>query len=709
MMTKSQNYAGIDLFRIVAAILVISIHTSPFTEISPNLDFAVTRILARVAVPFFLMATGFFLFPSLQDSWSPLRSFLKKTLFLYGCATLLYLPVNLYAGNFDVSPLIPQLVKDLLFDGTFYHLWYLPAVTLGAVLVALMLGKWKRSTVFVITLLLYIIGLFGDSYYGISEQIPWLKAGYDAIFQISDYTRNGVFFAPLFLVMGYMAATQKQPLCIKESLIGLILSFGMMLAEGFLLWSFHLQRHDSMYITLIPCLYFLFQSLLSVRGKSSKILRDISMLIYLVDPMAILLVRAGAKLVGLEEILIYNSLIHFLAVTVCSVCISVVIALVLSHRKKQPPASSPHRGWIDINLNNLTHNIHLLQSALPQSCKIMAVVKANAYGHGDLKVAAHLNSIGIFSFATATLEEAIRLRQHKIKGEILILGHTDPCYAKLLHQYNLTQTVIDLPHALALNATGIRLNVHLKIDTGMHRLGQSWNDGQSVLQMMHLPNLNVSGIYTHLCVSDDLSNRCVCFTRLQIDRFYQLLDFLKQAGEPIPKTHIQSSYGVLHYPDLNCDYARVGIAMYGTLSKPGCTAPVASGLKPVLSIYSRVVLLRDIPAGESAGYGLAFTAQRKTRAALIPIGYADGIPRSLSRGKGAVLIRGQKAPIIGMICMDQFLADVTDLAHVECGDLVTLIGQDGNEVIFAYDVAQQAGTISNELLSRLGSRLEHGD
>lgn len=169
--------------------------------------------------------------------------------------------------------------------------------------------------------------------------------------------------------------------------------------------------------------------------------------------------------------------------------------------------------------------------------------------------------------------------------------------------------------------------------------------------------------------------------------------------------HVQSSYGLLNYPEFTCDYVRVGLAVYGILSSPGDTVRQPLDLKPVLSLKARVVLLRNIRAGESVGYGRAFTAERDSLIAVLPIGYADGVPGNLSDGNGVVLIRGKRAPIVGKICMDQLFADVTDIPHVERGDTAVLIGRDAAEELTAPDVAEAAGSISNELLSRLGSRL----
>ncbi len=364
------------------------------------------------------------------------------------------------------------------------------------------------------------------------------------------------------------------------------------------------------------------------------------------------------------------------------------------------------RAWAEINLTNLRHNVKALRDALPDGCELMAVVKADAYGHGDVEVAASLNQIGVSSFAVATIDEGICLRTHGIKGDILILGYTLPERTAELIRYHLTQAVIDYDHAKQLNAFGKPVPVHIKIDTGMNRLGESCNSPAEIDKILRCQNLEVCGIFTHLCVADSAQTDDIEFTKKQIHKFYALLDQLRQLGHTLPKVHIQNSYGFLNYPELQCDYARIGIALYGALSSPDDRTKLQLDLRPVLALKAKVTLIRAITAGESVGYGRRFTALRNTRVAVISIGYADGLPRNLSSEKACVLIRGCRAPIIGRICMDQLTVDITAIPAAERGDIATLIGKDGSEIISAEQVAANAGTITNELLSRLGNRLE---
>ena len=299
----------------------------------------------------------------------------------------------------------------------------------------------------------------------------------------------------------------------------------------------------------------------------------------------------------------------------------------------------------------------------------MPVLKANAYGHGALPVARELARLEVDAFCVACLDEGIQLRKGGIRGEILLLGPTQPQHFSLLRRYRLTQTVVDLSYAQQLAAFGKPLSVHLAVDTGMHRLG--------------IPAARL----------EDLR-----------ETFRQVLEELRNRGITLPKVHLLASHGLLNCPEAGGDWARVGIALYGLLSSPDDRNEAAPDLRPVLSLQARVALVRDLPQGAVAGYGLAFTARRPTKLAVLTIGYADGLPRSLTGGH--VLLHGRLAPIVGRICMDQTLVDVTDLPMVEAGDIATLIGTDGGQTISALDLARQSSTISNEILSRLGSRLE---
>ena len=714
-MNDRTAYTGIDEFRLAAALLVITIHTSPLASCSETGDFFLTRVIARVAVPFFLMASGFFLISQYARDAGRLWAFLKKTAVLYGISIAVYLPLNLYNGYFSGKHFLPELIKDLVFDGTMYHLWYLPASMLGAGIAWYAVRRLGFKKALIVTLGLYAAGLLGDSYYGIAEKLPILSVFYQNLFEITDYTRNGIFFAPVFLVMGGMAAEEAargESLSLRICGAGLGVSFLLMSCEGLLLRELGIQRHDSMYLFLLPCMYFLFRLLLFRRGSRKERIRTWALLIYIIHPMMIVGVRLLAKLTGLESLLIQNSLVHFLAVSALSVGCGILAAEccgALYGKKKRGGRCSAmrekDRAWIELDQDSLRHNVNEFRNAMQPGCELMAVMKAEAYGHGMYEAAVCVSRMGVNAFAVASVEEGIRLRRFGISGEILILGYTDPERAKELRRYDLTQTLIDYPYARLLNQQQRAVKVHVKVDTGMQRLGFGKGEADRIAHVFSMKYLKVCGIYTHLCAADSLEAEDVRFTKRQIGSFYGLLEKLKERGIAIPKVHIQSSYGFLNYPELPCDYVRAGIALYGVLSAPGDRTRLELDLRPVLSLKSKVVLIRKIRRGESVGYGRAFTAERDSRIAVLPLGYGDGLPRNLSCGRTQAVIRGQRVPVIGRICMDQLMVDITDAQGIFVGDMAAFIGWDGSLEAVAPDLAEQSGTITNELLSRLGGRL----
>ncbi len=589
-MDRSRRSGGLDAFKIPAALLVVAIHVSPLASFSLAGDFFLTRVLARVAVPFFFMVTGqFVLGPVLAGRASPrlLWRQSKKILALYGIAILLYLPIGLYAGHYqNLRPL--DWLRLLLFDGTFYHLWYFPACVMG---------------LWVVFLLSRVLG-----------------------------------------GKGLLAWPVRPPACLP----------------------------------------------------------DLSTWIYLLHPAMVVVVRGGAKVTGLTGLLVENSLVHYLAVCLLS-CLAAAVIL-WGKGRLRPPRPRRDRAWITLDRAALAHNRAALEALLPPGCRLMPAVKANAYGHGALPIARELASQGIDAFCVACLDEGIQLRRGGIRGEILLLGYTPPDQFSLLRRYKLTQTVVDFPYAQQLNAFGKPLAVHLAVDTGMHRLGIPAAHLGEIAQVFALPHLRVTGLYTHLCTADGAGPEAQGCVQRQREAFRQLLEGLKNQGIPLPKVHLLASHGLLNYPDCGGDWARVGIALYGLLSSPEDRNDAGPDLRPVLSLRARVATVRTLPPGAGAGYGLAFTARRPTRLAVLTIGYADGLPRCLEGG--CVLLHGRRAPIVGRLCMDQTLVDVTDLPAVQAGDTAVVIGTDGQETISAMEVAQRCGTITNELLSRLGPRLE---
>lgn len=704
-MTKQETYSGIDYFRMIAAVLIVAIHTSPLASFSATGDFIFTRIIARVAVPFFLVTSGFFLISRYSYNADKLRKFIKKTALIYAAAIVIYIPINIYNGYFSEDNLLPKIIKDIVFNGTLYHLWYLPAAIVGAVIAWYLVKQWAYRKAFAVTLVLYIVGLFGDSYYGIAENIPSLNSFYHLIFQVSDYTRNGIFFAPIFFVLGGYISDNKDKLSFKKSIIGFTTCFSLMFAEALTLHRFELQRHDSMYVFLLPSICFLFYFLMHFKGKNRAQLRTISLIIYIIHPFVIVLIRLFAKITHLQNALVENSLIHYLLVCIISAGLGLALTAIWNIYKPKKHNTDKDRAYLEIDLKNLEHNVRVLKNAMPPHCELMAVAKAECYGHGMYGTTVYLNQIGVSAFAVATIDEGIRLRKYGISGEILIMGYTSPMRAKELCKYKLTQTLIDYEYSLRLDEQGYKVTAHIKVDTGMHRLGFDADDTKEIVTAFSLKNIEITGIFTHLCSADSRAEEDVDFTRKQIGKFYNSLDNLRKSGIRIPKVHIQSSYGLLNYPEIKSDYVRAGIALYGVLSSPNDETKLKLDLRPVLSLKARVVLLRKIRKGETVGYSRAFTTSRDSLIAILPIGYADGFPRNLSCGKSIVLICGQKAPIIGKICMDQLAVDVTDISNIKIGSIATLIGKDENDEIAAPTVAENSESITNELLSRMGRRL----
>lgn len=324
---KGRRAPALDGFRWIAALLVVAIHTSPLACVDGTADFLLTRVLARVAVPFFLMTTGYFMAAHREDGrW--LLGQMDKLAAIYTGAVVAYLPLNAYMG--DLARLTPgTLARALIFDGTFYHLWYLPAVLLGLPLTWVLLRKTGMRGATIAAAALYAVGLLGDSYFGLIAGTP-LEAVYGGMFQCFRYTRNGLFFAPMFLALG--AALRGSGLSAALNRMrtsglaaGLAASLALMAAEALALRGAGWMRHDSMYVMLLPTMAFLFALLLRVNGPGRRRWRSLTLWIYLVHPWAIVLVRGAAKLVRLQAWLIENSVGHFLSVAALSVALALAI------------------------------------------------------------------------------------------------------------------------------------------------------------------------------------------------------------------------------------------------------------------------------------------------------------------------------------------------------------------------------------------------
>ncbi len=302
---------NIDIWRFIVSFLIVAIHISPFDKISPEFDFFFTRILGRIAVPLFLMITGYYILDKSLNDVKILKDYTKKILKIYFLCILLYLPINIYMRKFASINFI-QIVKDILINGTLYHLWYFPALILGIWITYFLIKKMSKKWCFSIISILYLIGLLGDSYYGLTSINNTLSSIYRFIFHIFEYTRNGLFYTPIFIYMGYVI--KKYKIKNKCSLISIFILFSCMTMEGMILHHYNLQKHDSMYIFLIPLMYFLFTYLMSHSKKSNKRIRSMATIIYISHPLFIVAIRFVSGMLGIENILVENNLILYLIV-----------------------------------------------------------------------------------------------------------------------------------------------------------------------------------------------------------------------------------------------------------------------------------------------------------------------------------------------------------------------------------------------------------
>lgn len=366
-----------------------------------------------------------------------------------------------------------------------------------------------------------------------------------------------------------------------------------------------------------------------------------------------------------------------------------------------------NRAWVEIDLDNLEHNIDEIKKIISKKTKIMAVLKANAYGHDLIIISKKLNEIGIEDFAVATLDEGIILRKNNIKGNILIMGFTSIENIQYVIDYDLIQTVIDEEYANELIKlhNSKELKVHLKINTGMNRIGISYNNFEFVKNLYNEKKLNILGIYSHLCTSNSNKKRDIAFANEQISRFNNLINYLKDSNINVGKVHIQSSYGILNFPELEYDYVRAGIIIYGLYNDNNTYAKIHLNIKPVLTLKSKIVSIKELKKGETVGYGRTYKAIRNEKMAAVSIGYVDGYPKNLSELNAYVKVNNHYAKVIGRICMDQLVINITNIPNVKVNDIVTLIGN--SKYINAENLATKLKTITPELLGRLGSRLNY--
>ncbi len=362
----------------------------------------------------------------------------------------------------------------------------------------------------------------------------------------------------------------------------------------------------------------------------------------------------------------------------------------------------------DIDLDAVLFNFAQMSENIPKGTKIMAVVKTDAYGHGAVPLAKLLESLKyLWGFATATVDEAVELRKAGITKPILILGYTFPeCYEEIV-KYEIRQTVFALDMAQELSKEAVRQNkkvsIHIKLDTGMGRIGYQNAEcaAEDAAKMKSLPMLELEGVFTHFANADTKNQE---FTLKQIEKFEKMTKAMEEAGVTFALKHCANSAGIIELSGQKFDLVRSGIISYGLWPSNEVKKDVVQ-LKPILSLKSHVVYVKEVEPGTTVSYGSTWTAEEKRKIATIPIGYGDGYPRSLSN-KGYVLIKGQKAPIVGRVCMDQLMVDVTDISEeVKVGEPVTLIGRDGDLMITAEELGDLSGRFNYELVCDLGNRI----
>ena len=372
------------------------------------------------------------------------------------------------------------------------------------------------------------------------------------------------------------------------------------------------------------------------------------------------------------------------------------------------------RAWAEVHLDRLKDNLTALRSLIDENTtQIACVVKANAYGHDDGNIAPYLESLGVSFFAVSNIKEAENLRKNGVRGEILILGHTPAEYATELAEYDIIQAAVSLEYARELSEcalqANVRVKIHMAVDTGMGRIGVCASDDESlaaaamdICSAASLRGIILDGTFSHYAAADSLDDDDIAYTAAQTERFFDVCGRVRSQGISLRHTHCLNSAGGAYRFDSRSTLVRFGIMLYGLKPDRSLVLPVK--LTPVMDLKAAVSYVKPVKAGSFISYGRTYRADKDIIAATIPIGYADGYSRSLS-GKGYVLINGRKAPIIGRICMDQLMADVTDIKGVREGTEVTLMGTEGSETITADDLAGLCGTIGYEIICGISKRI----
>lgn len=365
------------------------------------------------------------------------------------------------------------------------------------------------------------------------------------------------------------------------------------------------------------------------------------------------------------------------------------------------------RVYAKIDLDAIAYNMEQMKQNIRPETKVMAVIKADGYGHGAVQIAEMMERWNyIWGFAVATLDEAVVLRTEGIQKPILVLGCVFPDqYMEMLkHEIRMNIYTEEMAESISRMAAreGKTAYMHIKLDTGMSRLGFGINEqsAETIKRISKMPNVNMEGIFTHFTKADEKDKS---FTKKQIQEFVWMTERLKEKNVRFTYEHCSNSAGIIDVPEANFDIVRAGISTYGLYPSEEVDKTNVK-LKPALALKSHVAFVKEIERGTPVSYGGTFVAKEKMKIATIPVGYADGYPRSLSN-KGYVLIRGKKAPILGRVCMDQFMVNVTQIEGVSFGDKVTMIGKDGNEILPVEVLSELSGRFNYEFVCDLGKRI----
>jgi alanine racemase len=370
------------------------------------------------------------------------------------------------------------------------------------------------------------------------------------------------------------------------------------------------------------------------------------------------------------------------------------------------------RTWVQINLDAIDYNFNIIKEHLEPQTLVCCVIKADAYGHGAVRIAKEYEKLGADYFAVSNLEEGIQLRNAGIEKPILILGYTPPCCAKELSRLNITQAVFSYEYGEELSneacKAGVNVRIHIKLDTGMSRIGFLFQNPirdvssiDEIEKTYKLPSLDTEGIFTHFSVADE-GNDGRAYTLMQFDSFMKGIELLNKRGITFKIRHCANSASIFDYPQIQLDMVRPGIVLYGL--NPSDKLKNETELMPAMELKSIVSQVKTVEPQTSISYGRKYISKKTMKIATVPIGYADGYPRH-TYIRGTVLIHGKKAKIIGRICMDQLMVNVSSVHDVKSGDTVTLIGRDGDAAITADEIALYNNTINYEIVSMISKRV----